>query len=396
MSTRDIVPLGKTSKLSLAFLITANFGTFFVQTYLVFYLTSKGLSAIELSALFSSSFATVILLNFLTGNLADKYGRMRIFLAGLVFSTLGYLLFAFGLQFIHFLLGEICFGVSIALGSGAFEAWYVDKMKTENTESEIDSFFPIHQGLTNLTGIVAGALATVLIAISLNLPMLIAAVITAAAALLGLTFRDNYGEKGRTLRTIVRISLQYFAKSSALRYFTIAEVARGGSLIAYTFTYQPYLVAHGLSANYLGILFSGLLAASAVGSFGTIELMKRLDKRYMLVISSSTLVAAFALLTISDGLILPIVGFALCGLASGIAYASIALWRNDLIPSGTRAALIALLNTVSNASTISVYLLLGLAISALGYGAGFVIGFLLAAASVPLYLLAKMSQSAEG
>jgi len=155
-----MAPLARTSKLSLAFLITANIGTFFVQTYIVFYLMSKGLSAVEISAIFSSSFATVILLNFLTGNLADKYGRMRIYLLGLIFSALGFLLFGLGSQFLHFLIGEICFGISIALGSGAFEAWYIDEMKRENTESDIDSFFPIYQGLTNLTGIIAGALST--------------------------------------------------------------------------------------------------------------------------------------------------------------------------------------------------------------------------------------------
>ena len=384
------MPFSRTSREYIAYMAILNSGFFVFQSYYIIFLTVNGLSYTDISLIFVGNFVALAILNLFAGDFADRHGRKRAMLIGGAINVFGFLVYGLSSSIMLFLLAEIILASSSALISGSVEAWFIDSLRSENKLSEAKKTFPMNSSVSNLLGIVGGMVGSVLAAFALNLPMLAGAVLVAVATIFALVlFKENFGEKSSRFAGLVKESFAHFRASPALRDLTYAEMFRTCAIMVYFLIYQPYLVLTGMGKEYLGIYFSLLMISMVAGNLLSVSLAERLGRHRMLALAGILLFASYILQPLVHTYLLAGLLFAVSGFTSGLAMPTVMLWRNSLIPSRIRASSLALLSSLLNLAAGAMTLGLGPVIDSSSLEAAMYIGAFLAAASVPLYLIAN-------
>ncbi len=384
------MPLSRTSKEYIAYMAILNSGFFVFQSYYIIYLTANGLDYTDISLIFVGNFVALAILNLFAGDFADRHGRKQALLIGGAINVFGFTVYGLSSSILRFLLAEIILAGSAALISGSVEAWLIDSLRAEGKASEAKRTFPVNSSVSNLLGIVGGVVGSVFAAIALNLPMLVGAALTAVATLFALFFfKENFGERSSRFAGLLKESLSHFRHSAALRDLTYAEMLRNSAVIVYFIVYQPYLVLAGMGKEFLGIYFSVLMVSMVAGNLLSIKMADRLGRHRMLAFAGILLFASYILQPLVQSYLLSGILFAISGFTSGLAMPTVMLWRNSLIPSRIRASSLALLSSLLNLAAGGMTLVLGPVIDSSSLQAAMYIGAILAAASVPLYLIAN-------
>jgi MFS family permease len=382
--------LGRASRQYILAMGLVNLAFFMSQAYFIFYLQSNGLSFLQMSVIYALNFIMCAALGLPMGNLADRYGRRDLFSAGIVVMAIGMLIYAFTRTFESFIVAEVFFALGWTMVNGSNEAWVVDQLAIDKRAGEAPKAFTVMMSLSYLLGIVGGGLASMLVLISLNMPFLGAAIILLfCAVLVWKRLPENFGSRVTDLRTILKDSLSFYSQDRRLQFLTAAETFRYIASVIYLFLYQPYLVATGLGEGFLGIYFSVLMLCSAAGSLLSPHLGSRIGHHRVMVLSSAGLFAAFVLLTLSPGLAASVALFALCGLANGLGWPSLMVWRNSIVPSAIRASSLSLFSSFTYLAGAVVSMVLGAILDASDMSVGFVFAALISITAVPLFLNAK-------
>ena len=379
----------RTSRLLIAYMLMVNLSTMVFMGFYIFFLQANGLSYMEMTIVFAANFLALALFDLPTGNLADKYGRKRSILIGTVIFAIGLLVYALTSSFLLFLTAEVVLGVGSALLSGSLEAWYVDDLKGQGKAAEAERVYGLAVGLVALVGILGGIIGSVLALYTLSLPILFGSLVCfAAAVLVALTFKENYGNEQARYTEIVKRTLSYFGRSPALKLLTVAELFRFACVVVYIFLYQPFLVAAGLPASSLGLVFAGMMLLSAAGSLLATKLMARTRKSYLVMGSVVCVMVPLMAVTLVEGLWAATALFLVCSFAHGLAMPPAMIWRNSLIPSDMRASGLSVMSTFTNGTNAALSLAMGAIITSLGIGVAFYFGALAGAICLPLLLLA--------
>lgn len=384
------MPLSRTSREYIAYTALLNSGFFVFQSYYIIYLTVNGLSYTDISLIFVGNFVALAIFNLFAGDFADRHGRKKALLIGGAINVFGFAVYGLSSSILFFLLAEIILAGSAALINASVEAWFVDSLRTEDKQNEAKRTFPLTSSVSNLLGIVGGVVGSVLAAIALNLPMLVGAVLVAVSTLFAFfLFKENFGEKSSRFAGLVKESFSHFRHSTALRDLTYAEMFRSSATIVYFIIYQPYLVLQGMGKEFLGIYFSALMISMVAGNLLSVKMADRMGRHRMLALSGILLFASYILQPMVHTYILAGLLFAVSGFTSGLALPTAMIWRNSLIPSRIRASTLAVLSSLLNLAAGVITLVLGPVIDNFSLEAAMYIGAFLAAASVPLYLIAN-------
>jgi MFS family permease len=384
------MPLSRTSREYIAFMAIFNSGFFVFQSYYIIYLTENGLNYTDISLIFVGNFLALAVFNLFAGDFADRHGRKRAILIGGAINVVGFLVYGLSSSILLFLIAEIILAGSSALISGSVEAWFIDSLRSENRLSEAKKAFPTTSSVSNLLGILGGVVGSVLAAFALNLPMLAGALLVALATMFAFfLFKENFGEKSSRFAGLLKESISHFRRSPALRDLTYAEMFRSCALIVYFIIYQPYLVLVGMGKENLGIYFSLLMISTVAGNMLSTRVSGSLGRHRMLALAGIILFTSYMLQPLVHTYLLAGFLFAVCGFTSGLSMPAVIMWRNSLIPSRIRASTLAVLSSLLNLAAGAMTLVLGPVIDGFSMEAAMYIGAFLAAASVPLYLIAN-------
>lgn len=381
--------LGRTSRQYVATMSVVNLAFFISQAYFIFYLQDNSLGYLQMSMIYALSFVLSALLGLPMGNLADRFGRRKFYAAGIAIMGVGMLIYAFTRTFQSFVVAEVFFALGWAMVNGANEAWVVDQLRGEGKGSEAPRAFTAMMSLSYILGVAGGVIASLLVTISLNMPFLGAALILFPCALLiWRLLPENYGTRVN-LGAILKESLLFYYRDRRMQLLTAGETFRYIASVIYLFLYQPYLVAIGLGEEMLGVYFSLLMLCSATGSLLSPRLGERIGHHWVMVISGAGLFTGFALLSLSPGLAISCVLFALCGLSNGLGWPSLMVWRNMIVPSPIRASSLSLFSTFTYLAGAAMTLVLGALLDASDQTYGFIFAALIGGASIPLFIKAK-------
>ena len=391
------MPLSRTSREYIVYTAILNSGFFVFQSYYIIFLTVNGLSYTDISLIFVGNFVALAIFNLFAGDFADRHGRKKAILIGGAINVFGFMVYGLSSSILYFLMAEIILAGSAALINGSVEAWFVDSLRIENKQSEAKRTFPLNSSVSNLLGIVGGIVGSIFAAYALNLPMLVGAALTAVATLFALfLFKENFGEKSSRFAGLVKESFFHFRHSAALRDLTYAEMFRTSAIIVYFIIYQPYLVLQGMGKDFLGIYFSALMVSIVVGNLLSVKLADRLGRHRMLALAGVILFTSYILQPLVHTFLLAGLLFAISGFTSGLAMPTVMIWRNSLIPSRIRASTLAVLSSLLNLAAGAMTLALGPVIDNFSLEAAMFIGAALAAASVPMYLIANRNSNVAG
>lgn len=101
--------------------LTAALGVLFMQ--------ARGRDLAEIGLLLGAYSLSVVIFEFPSGVLADRYGRKRVALAAYTLLLASSLVFLFPFSFPAFLLFSVLNGAGRAFTSGALSAWFIDRLQ---------------------------------------------------------------------------------------------------------------------------------------------------------------------------------------------------------------------------------------------------------------------------
>ena len=341
------------------------FSTAMLAPLYVIFLMKRGLTLGDVGLWAGTNTAAVLLLELPTGGLADAWGRGRTYAAANGIISVSLLLMALVPGRSVLFIGAALFGAGRALSSGSLDAWFIDSLKAEAPETDIEKELG-PAGAVSLAALAAGSLLGSVLpglagrwggpdgARAVALPLIADSLLKAvlAIATLVLIREDRRRESGA--RPLIS-SLKAFPDISTAVKRVIASDPRirrllaAGTVLALasgsleTFWQPRFLDITGRESGVVfGLVLSGGFLAAAAGSLVVPGMTKRLGGRRHLTALLGTVAAAAALgLLASVGKALPTaLMLALCYLFLEAAGLPRKAMLNDAIPSEIRATML--------------------------------------------------------
>jgi len=259
-----------------AFTFLRNFS--FISAVLVPFFTEWGqISLLQVQLLQSWFMLWIFLLEIPTGAVADYLGRKQSLVLGGVIASVAAIIYGSVPRFEIFLLGEFLLAMSVALMSGADQAWLYDNLKEIGREDESKNIFGKAHAF-HLAGILVGAPMGSLIAgrWGLNYPMLMWSIPLFLTALVGLTMneppRHQSTSESRRYFTIMIEGVKYFYQHRVLRKLAIDAIGVASAAYFVIWFYQPLLKNRGVGIAFFGLIHAFLVMVEILVSANFVRL----------------------------------------------------------------------------------------------------------------------------
>ncbi|MDD7432945.1 MAG: MFS transporter [Clostridiales bacterium] len=243
--------------------------------YLQFMTTERGinLTAAQFGLFVAVSNIASAALDYLTGALADKYGRCRVWAISAFCYGFGMLWLALSPNYYWSLLAAVCMGISYALASGAPQAWIFDQLKGDGLRRAVGR---VYQAAVPGTLIGVGIGYALGFLGSMRIPLVVTAVIVIGNGILILTFKDNYDYNGarKSWGNLLRIGFKQFSSRPVLWLTAIQSFFYLLPSWISTAWWLTYLVkTFGVSSQYSMLAFGivSLLSSAAAGIIGKMK-----------------------------------------------------------------------------------------------------------------------------
>ena len=271
----------------------------FAIPIIVLFWRSHGLDFRQMMLLQSGFAMTILILEIPTGYLADRWGRKKTIVTGCFLGFLGFLIYASGTNFWHFLLAEMIIGIGVSMGSGASEAIMYDTLSASGEERMYrrtmgnQTFFEFSaEALSSLAG---GALAL----FSLVLPLWITTIPMAASVLIALSLHEpkrHVLRETRHWKRIWDVSLDTLFRHRELRSIIFLHGVISTMTLTFFWFFQPYQKIVGVPLAFFGITHAIIVIAGALASKYVSTLEKRIDDRLLLMAIAAAVVFCFLIL----------------------------------------------------------------------------------------------------
>ncbi|WP_161569729.1 MFS transporter [Veronia nyctiphanis] len=129
------------------------------------WLMSWGLSPAEMAIGYVTMGAMVIVLEVPCGMLADKFGRLTLYMSGVVFFTAAMSIMLLSPNLVGAVAGFACWGTALAMNSGTLQAWFVEAFRTKGGEEELQPGFAVVSKYASLIAATFSLLGAVVTAV---------------------------------------------------------------------------------------------------------------------------------------------------------------------------------------------------------------------------------------
>ncbi|WP_436348202.1 MFS transporter [Natronorubrum sp. FCH18a] len=239
-----------------------------VYPIITIFALSQGLSFADIGVATGTYFLGMLVGEIPTGYLGDRIGRRNGLVLGALSQSVVHLGFAFSDSAIAFVTFYGIWGVAATFRSGSADAWLYDLLKERNATDSYTRIrgrgMSMYYGSAAITALFGGVLYTIQPA----LPFLVAATMTALAAIIVGTLPESTQGRTETFDLAdFRESLERILTNNDLAAFTFIS----GVLMSIPTTVdvfiQPISQTVGFTAGTLGPLYAGLMVTASAGSF---------------------------------------------------------------------------------------------------------------------------------
>ncbi|WP_199920066.1 MFS transporter [Thermococcus piezophilus] len=164
------------------------------------------LSYSQVGYLYSLYLFVMFATDIFTGGIADKYGRRRTLVLGLIFYGVSMFLISLSKGFAFCVFAYALAAVGSSLISGTLRAWYFTEVEKQNmAREEAKNAFGLLKSINSAGSLVIGLVNSVIIAyLGMRSVFYAAAVLNLLAALLALLLLpENWGDKKKNVLAIV-------------------------------------------------------------------------------------------------------------------------------------------------------------------------------------------------
>jgi MFS family permease len=360
------------------------------------YFLGMGFAFVQIGFIWSTDLVTSAVLDFPTGNLADKFGRKTTFCTGLVASALGHWMYAFSQEYSLFLAGAFFLGVGSAQVSGSLGAWLIDEKKKRGEQEEVSKVFGNSKLATSVAGVVVGFLVGSLYRGPLRWLFFLSGTVTLLAAVwVWISLEDNYGKSSMKWIDFQKNTLKHFFEEKMLVFSSLIIVLVFSCFTIYIFVYQPAAVASGIKEQQLGILFSAHLIASGLGSFVFGRISPRISFPVLMAVSFIGFGCGLYFFSVNNIYVITL-GLLLFSFGYGGYLPIFLAWTSKFIPTEIRASVMSLISTIGRGSIFLLQPLVGTVIDAFSAKSAIVLGECFVIGGIIIVLLIRREEHARG
>ena len=182
------------SYLSLASLYSLGM-SFIAGTYSNF-LRGAGLDELQVNLVNVAYFVVLTLFEIPTGIFADVFGRKKSFLISCFLLSISEFVYAGSSYFFGFVLAESLAAVAHTFASGAFQAWFVDRLKHFGYEENLTKIFGWEKALRSVVCIVGALIGGYVADTSMRLPWILGGIVFLIVGILSSIYmKEEYFSK---------------------------------------------------------------------------------------------------------------------------------------------------------------------------------------------------------
>lgn len=312
------------------------------------FLLQKPLTFFQLSIIYSLLLGTSLVLEYPSGNLADRFGRKRIYAVGLLFTALQYALYAGGHTVPLLYAAGVMGGVGDALLSGSLEAWLAEEERRSNADPQLHYVFGLSRSLTSLVAIIGSLGVGLLLGQNLALVYWGGAALLLLAALAALFLApDNRGGAGRTWDISIA-ALKTFLSSPPLIFLALVLAAAFAFYSVFILYWQPRAQDFGVMPSRLPLLHSAYLLAAALSGYLYARYAQQLGTGPFLFGAFAAITLSFALQAFGDHLLVLVIALFVYGLGYGSVVPLFFAWATEIVPSDLQASVLSLINAIAS------------------------------------------------
>ncbi|MBE3575880.1 MAG: MFS transporter [Firmicutes bacterium] len=312
--------------------------------YLQFLTTNRGLALPPMQFSYFVSLASLVCLvpDYMTGVLADRFGRRPTWAVGLLSYAVAMIWLSTVSTFVQAIGAAIRMGFSYAFTSGSPEAWVYDAVGQEGTRQAYGKSYLYSVPLTIAAAVVATLLGFLS---SVRVPVLLSGLPFLATGFFVLTFEENRGERNRSWLFTLKAGFVQFGRSPILQLAAVQSFFMTLPVWVNTAWWVTYVVqALHLNASETALAW-GVTALAGVVAGKYISGMKGVRYAYLIVYPSVVMAAAYVGMALTTSAI-PFVGLVALALTGSYFRGSgFSLLQNSQI-THERATALSFLNTL--------------------------------------------------
>ena len=259
-----------------------------ISTSYVAFLLSKGLNLFEVNLINVFCYVTLFICEIPTGAFADIFGRKMSFVVSCICMMLSGIVYGLADTFWGFAVSEIIFAFGATFASGAFTAWYVDKLRHQGFE---ESFSPVfarcsfYKQMSNMIFSLVGGYAA---SMNMAAPWFISSIIFIIAGCVALTYKEEYfvrksfswSEGLRQMKEVAKTSCQYGFRHSNIRFILIVMIIQSLVLQGPNMQWQPFFEGHVPNAVWFGYIKVCIVISLMLGALVAPRILRNIkDER---------------------------------------------------------------------------------------------------------------------
>lgn len=241
------------------------------------FLLAHGLNIFQVHLINIVFFVTLFMCEIPTGAFADIFGRKCSYIVSQIFLTISMIVYGLSTKWQGFVIAEIFAAVGCTFASGAFRAWFVDKLKHHGHEGSLNEIFAKVSMVTQVTVVVTGFVGAQLSEIDISFPWLAGAALHVVAIIFALFLKEEYFVQQKfsfkngliAMKETAISSVKYGIGNPRVRFILIIVAVQIFALQALNMQWQPFFkMKFGENFNtgyvWIGIPLSIMIGAMLV------------------------------------------------------------------------------------------------------------------------------------
>lgn len=262
-----------------------------ISTSYVAFLLSKGLNLFEANLINVFFYVTLCICEIPTGAFADIFGRKMSYIVSCVFMTLSGIVYGFSDSFWGFALAEIICAFGATFASGAFTAWYVDKLKHQGFEQSLSSIFSRCSFYKQISNMIFSLLGGYVAFLNITTPWFLFSALFVIAGCVALTYKEEYfvrksfswSEGFRQMKEVAKTSCRYGFRHPNIRFILIVMIVQSLVLQGPNMQWQPFFSGFVPDAIWFGYIKVCISLSLILGSFAAPRILRKMPDERMAI-----------------------------------------------------------------------------------------------------------------
>lgn len=228
---------------------------------IVLFFQDNGLSMTQIFWLKSVYSMGMLTMEIPSGYFGDVLGRKKTLIVGTLLTTAGFSLYSFSYGFWQFLVAEFVLGIGQSFISGSDSAMLFDSLKSEKRDKDYIKFEGRVTSVGNFSEAIAGILGGLIATISLRIPFICQAVVSALAIPAAFTLVEpsySLSKRAAGFNDILKVIKLSLHKHKKLRNFIFFSSLAGAATLTFAWFVQPFLIDVGIPVVLFGLIWTFL------------------------------------------------------------------------------------------------------------------------------------------